>query len=146
MGPFRVIVTGVRGFTDYARLRDTLDRLLRNRLPGVVILSRCGRGTDALATSYAVDRGLPLVPYPLDLERDRTDELAADRRNARLVADADAAVVVWDRLDRDLGELLGRCKRKGIPLRVLVRGRSGDIGPGHDQAEGSPARPGGLPD
>jgi hypothetical protein len=37
-------------------------------------------------------------------------------------ADADAAVVVWDRLDRDLADLLGRCKRKGIPVRVLVPG------------------------
>jgi hypothetical protein len=88
----------------------------------VVILSRCGRGTDALATSYAVERGLVLVPYPLDLERDRTDELAAERRNAGLVADADAAVVVWDRTDRDLGDLSGRCKRKGIPVRVPAPG------------------------
>jgi hypothetical protein len=64
MGPFRVIVTGVRDFTDYARLRDLLDALLVNSLPGVVILSRCGRGTDALATGYAVERGLTLVPYP----------------------------------------------------------------------------------
>src|SRR5438876_2305067 len=54
---FRVIVTGVRHFHDYARLRDLLDHLLRNRLPDVVILSRCGRGTDALATSYALERG-----------------------------------------------------------------------------------------
>ena len=58
---FRVVVTGVRHFHDYRRLRDTLDHLLVNRRPGVVILSRCGRGTDALATSYAVERGLQFV-------------------------------------------------------------------------------------
>jgi hypothetical protein len=28
-------------------------------------------------------------------------------------------VVVWDRIDRDLADLLGRCKRKGIPVRTL---------------------------
>jgi hypothetical protein len=112
MGPFRVIVTGVRHFRDYARLRDLLDWLLARRLPEMVILSRCGRGTDALATSYAVERGLQLVPHPLDFERDRTDEVAAGRRNAALVADADGAVVMWDRLDRDLADLLGRCRRK----------------------------------
>jgi hypothetical protein len=49
MGPLCVIVTGFRHFTNYARLRDTLDRLLANRRPDVVFLSRCGRGTDALA-------------------------------------------------------------------------------------------------
>src|SRR5437868_3945074 len=123
MGPFRVIVTGVRHFRDYARLRDALDHLLRHRLPDVVILSRCGRGADAPATSYALERNLSLVPYPLNLERDRTDELAAERRKAALVADVDAAVV-RDRVERDLADLLGRCRRKGIPVRVPVPGRT----------------------
>jgi hypothetical protein len=68
-------------------------------------------------TRFAIERGLPLVPRPLHLDRDHPDELAAGRRNAGLVADADAAVVVWDRVDRDLGDLLGRCRRKGIPVR-----------------------------
>jgi hypothetical protein len=67
MGPFRVLVTGVRHSHDYARLRDRRDRLLRERLPDVVILSRCGRGTDALATSYAIERGL--TPHPSPTQR-----------------------------------------------------------------------------
>jgi hypothetical protein len=121
MEPFRVIVTGVRVFHDYARLRDLLDRLLAHRLPDVVILSRCGHGTDALATSYAVERGLQLVPFALNLDRDRTDEMAAQRRNADLVADADAAVVVWDRIDRDLADLLGRRRRNGTRRPARLR-------------------------
>jgi hypothetical protein len=52
LGPFRIVVTGVRGFHDSARPRDLLDRLLSQRLPDVVILSRRGRGTEALATHY----------------------------------------------------------------------------------------------
>jgi hypothetical protein len=118
MGPFRVIVTGVRGFPDYARLRAVLDAALSRRLPDVVILSGCGSGTDALATSYAVERGLHLIPYPLDF--DHFPFNAPERRNARMAADADAAVVVWDKLDRVVGDLLGRVVRKGIPYRVLV--------------------------
>jgi hypothetical protein len=143
MGPFRVIVTGIRHFHDYARLRDLLDRLLSGRLPEVVIHSRCGRGTDALATSYAVERGLTLVPHPLNLDRDRTDELASQRRNADMVADADAAVVVWDRIDRDLADLLGRCRRKGIPVRVLVPGQPDRSDP--DGSAGRDGRRGGPP-
>jgi len=42
---FRVVVTGVRHFADYPRLRGLLDRLLVHRLPDVVTLSGCGRGT-----------------------------------------------------------------------------------------------------
>jgi hypothetical protein len=61
-----------------------------------------------------------------------TDELARQRRNAALVADADAAVVVWDRADRDLGDLLGRCRRKAVPVRVIVPDGPGDAGPERD--------------
>jgi hypothetical protein len=64
-----------------------------------------------------------LVPHPLNFERDRTDDVAAERRTAGLVAEADAEVVVWDRIDRDPADLLGRCRRKSIPVRVFVPGR-----------------------
>jgi hypothetical protein len=122
MEPFRVIVTGIREFADYARLRAVLDAALSRRLPDVVILSGCGPGTDALATSYAVERGLHLVPFPLDFEHYPFN--AADRRNARMAADADAAVVVWDKVDTTVGDLLGRVVRKGIPYKVLIATRT----------------------
>jgi hypothetical protein len=89
----------------------------------MVILSGCGSGTDALATSYAVERGLHLIPVPLDFEHYPFN--APERRNARMVADADAAVVVWDKVDAVVGDLLGRVIRKGIPYRGLVAGRYG---------------------
>jgi hypothetical protein len=54
--------------------------------------------------------------------------VAAERRNAGLTAEADAAVVVWDRLDGDLADLIGRCKRKGIQVCVLVPGRRDGAG------------------
>jgi hypothetical protein len=34
--------------------------------------------------------------------------------------DADAAVVVWDRIAPAVGDLIGRVVRKGVPYRVLV--------------------------
>ena len=115
--------------------------MLAHRLPDVAVLSGCGRGTAALATSYALDRGLRLVAYPLDLDRFAVDSVAAERRNARMVADADAAVVVWDRIDPDLGDLIGRCRRKGIPVRVLAPADAPRSGGG-----GRPRREPGPPD
>jgi hypothetical protein len=53
MGAFRLVVTGVTTFRDSGR--RALDPALVNRLPDVVILSGCGPGTDAPATSYAVE-------------------------------------------------------------------------------------------
>jgi hypothetical protein len=39
-----------------------------------------------------------------------------------MVADAHAAVVVWDKVDPTFGDLLGRVVQKGIPYRLLVPG------------------------
>jgi hypothetical protein len=82
------------------------------------VLVRSGCGTDARATSSAVERGLHLIPFPLDYEHFPFD--AADRRNARHVADADAAVVAWDGVDPVVGDLLRRVVSKGIPDMVPV--------------------------
>jgi hypothetical protein len=59
-----------------------------------------------------------LIPYPLDLEQSPFN--AAERRNARMVADADAVVVVRDGLDPVVADLLGWVVREGIPYRVLA--------------------------
>jgi hypothetical protein len=91
MRPFRVSVTGVRHFRDYARLRASLDHLLQHCLPDVVIFSRCGRGTDALATSYAVERSLTLIPThstssataPTSWPRSAATPLSAPRPTSR---------------------------------------------------------------
>jgi hypothetical protein len=58
-------------------------------------------------------------------------------RNAELVRDADAAVLVWDANDWRVRDLLVRCKARGLPVRVL--GVRGDPLP-----ENAPRR--GLPD
>jgi hypothetical protein len=45
----RVIVAGDREPVDYVRLRDTLDKLLANRMPEVQILTAGGPGVPRLA-------------------------------------------------------------------------------------------------
>jgi hypothetical protein len=57
--------------------------------------------------------------------------------------------MVWDRYDRDLGGLLGRCQRKGIPVRVVVSGCPDEPtgeGAEPDAGAGRDGRRGGLPD
>lgn len=132
--PFRVVVTGPHRFRDYPHLRAALDAALVNRLPDVVLLSGCGPGTDFQAASYAHERGLPITPYPMNFARfSKPDEAAADR-NARLVADADAAVIVWDRIDRQLEALIVKLRGKGVLVRVVTP----DADPGTPPPEPQP--------
>ena len=60
-----------------------------------------------------------------------------------MVARADAAVVVWDRCDAAVRDLLGRLKRKGVPVRVIVPGMPGAADP---PEEPPPARAAYWPD
>jgi hypothetical protein len=118
---FRVIVVGAAAFRNYRRLRDAIDYLLRDRLPDVVILTRSGAGlgTDSLALSYALARRLDVIQYRADHQK-RPLLFDADRaRNAELVRDADAAVLVWDANDWRVRDLLVWSKSRGLPVRVL---------------------------
>ena len=91
---FRVLIVGGRHFTNYPALRAALDALLVNRLPDVELLTAGGRGVPMLAASYAAANGLELVTRVADCVRFPVD--AEERCDAFLVAEADAAVVVWD--------------------------------------------------
>jgi hypothetical protein len=134
---FRVIVAGAAAFRNYGLLRDALDHLLRDPLPDVVILTRSGAGlgTDSLALSYALARRLDVTQYRADHAKHPGLFDADQARNAELVRDADAAVLVWDAADRAVRDLLVRCKARGIPVRVPgVRTAGGDDPPPENPA------------
>jgi hypothetical protein len=114
---FRVLITGPRHFTDYPALRAALDALLVNRLPDVELLTAGGRGVPMLAASYATERGLTVTARVADFARFPLD--AVERRDAFLVNEADAAVVVWADRDPNVRRVLALVERKGIPVHVI---------------------------
>jgi hypothetical protein len=114
---FHVLVVGGWGWFDYPRLRDVLDSALVKRLPDVQVLTVGGRGVPALAASYSCSRGLSLQTVTLDYGKYPGD--AEERRIARLVELADAAVVVWDEWNPNVRELVSRLHTKGVRLVLL---------------------------
>ena len=52
-----------------------------------------------------------------DFSRFPTD--AEERRDAFLVSEADAAVIVWDGRDESVRRVLALVERKGIPVHVI---------------------------
>jgi hypothetical protein len=134
---FRVLIIGTAGIRDYPWLRDVLDTLLANRLPDVELLTTGGPGLPALVASYARSRGLTFTALVPDHERYPGN--AVERRDALLVADADAAAVLVDewyhpdmdrlvkavRAKRGRVQVVGREKPRGKPVaaRALWRPR-----------------------
>src|SRR5829696_4403615 len=114
---FRVLIAGPRTFTDYPALRAALDALLKNRLPDVELLTCGGRGVPMLAASYAAERGIVVTARVPDFARFPVD--AVERRDAHLVNEAAAAVVVWADRDPAVRRVLALVERRGIPVHVL---------------------------
>lgn len=119
---FRVLIAGGRHFTDYPLLRATLDALLANRLPDVEVLTPGGPGVSMLAASYAAERGLSVAALVPDFGR-YPAVAAVDRRDAELVAIAEAALIVWDERDSIVRRTRSLVEVKGIPVHVI----GGDI-------------------
>ena len=115
---FRVLITGGRNFTDYPALRAALDTLLANRLPDVELLTTGGRGVPMLAASYAAERGLTVTPFVPEFGRFPA-VAAVERRDASLVSDADAVVVVWDGRDETVRRVRELAERRGGSLHVI---------------------------
>ena len=89
--------------------------MLAHRLPDVVLVTAGGRGDEHRVARSAAN-GREVVVRVADFARFPTD--AVERRDAFLVNEADAAVVVWDR-DPNVRRVLALVERKGIPVHVL---------------------------
>jgi hypothetical protein len=123
------------------RPRDAFDPLLANRLLNVELLTIGGPGLSALVASYARSRELRFTAHVPDHERYPGNAL--ERRDALLVADADATVVLVDEwYHPDLDRLVKAVRAK--------RGRVQVVGREKLRAKPVPAlqvwRPEGLPD
>ena len=95
----------------------TLDKLLANRLPDVELFTTGGRGVPMLAASYATLCDLKLTALVPDFRRFLVDAVA--RRDAFLVSQVGAVVVVWDGRDPNVRRVLELVERKGLPTHVL---------------------------
>ena len=115
---FRVLIAGGRHFTDYPLLRATLDALLANRFPDVELLTAGGPGVPMFAVSYAAERGLSVAALVPDFGR-YPAVAAVDRRDAELVAMAEAAVIVWDDRDPAVRRVRSMVEAKGIPVHII---------------------------
>lgn len=114
---FRVIVAGSRGFNDYERLRDVLDKLLASKLPDVQVVSGAARGADQLGERYASEKGLGVNRMPADW--DTHGRRAGYVRNEQMAEVADALVAFWDGESRGTKHMIDIATAKGMMVRVV---------------------------
>ena len=118
MSTYKVIVAGSREFTDYEKLRTTLDRLLsRYEISEIEIVSGGARGADTLGERYAEEKGCPVHVFPADWEQ--FGKAAGYRRNVQMAEYADACVAFWDGKSRGTKHMIDISKRYDLDLRVI---------------------------
>lgn len=95
-GQMRLIVAGGRDFNDRPRVYDDLDRIRRKHADKrLTIVSGMARGADKLGYEWAVDRGMPVEPFPALW--DRYGKAAGFIRNQLMAWYGTHLVAYWDR-------------------------------------------------
>jgi hypothetical protein len=113
---FKVIVAGGRDFTDYHRMKKTLDHLFSNKSE-VIIISGMARGADNLGCKYGNEHHHHVIEIHAEWNSD--GKRAGFLRNEKMLALADAVVCFWDGKSSGTKHMIDISKAKGIPVRVI---------------------------
>jgi hypothetical protein len=107
-----LIISGSRGFTNYALLKERVDNEIKRReLTDVSIMSGCAPGADRLGERYARERGYPLLLRPADWKNNGPQ--AGFYRNASMAREADMLIAFWDSLSRDTSHMIRTMRAEG---------------------------------
>ena len=108
METYRVIIAGSRKFSNYAKLKENCDRILREKLEDeeccVIIVSGHAKGADTLGEQYARERGLQLDAHPADWKQ--YGRAAGVIRNKEMAESADALIAFLQEGEKSRGTWL----------------------------------------
>lgn len=115
----RIIIAGGRDFMDYALLKDTCDRLLRESTMGQqpIIVSGHANGADMLGERYAMERGWQTDIHPADWKRH--GRAAGPIRNREMALGSSALIAFWDGKSRGTKNMIDIANKLGLQVAVV---------------------------
>lgn len=128
----KVAVIGSRGFDDYAKVKDYLDRLNAKREIKLVV-SGGAAGADALGEKWADDNGVDKLIFEAqwkDLSHadarikvnrygEQYDANAGHRRNKDIVNAADVVLAFWDGVSPGTKNSIGYARLINKPILII---------------------------
>lgn len=112
----KVIVAGSRGFNDYKKLKQSLDKIL-SRTKNPIIVSGTAKGADQLGERYAEEKGLECLRYPADWNK--YGKAAGYKRNKIMALKADALVAFWDGKSRGTKHMIELARNFRLKIKVI---------------------------
>ena len=111
----RTIIAGSRYIDDYDFLCNVMDDLT---IEPTVILCGCADGVDALGKRYAKENGIKIEYYLANWKK--FDKAAGPMRNSKMVANAEALVLIWDGRSKGSGDVLAKARVKGLAIKEVI--------------------------
>lgn len=113
----RVLVCGGRDYTCREQLFAVLDRAHAAN-PVAVLIHGAARGADSLARDWALERGVPLMPFPADWEMH--GKQAGPIRNKRMLTEGLPDIVIAFKGGRGTADMVRVARNAGVAV-VTVR-------------------------
>lgn len=116
--PFRVIIAGSRGFTDFQGFCDYADKVLARKAQEgqIIVLSGHCHGPDLMGEEYARMRGYSIEVHPANWNQ--YGRAAGPIRNREMAAAAHALIAIWDGQSRGTKNMIDEARAAGLLIRV----------------------------
>ena len=120
----RLLVCGSRTWSDYRRLRRTLEATLaQHQAEDVTIIEGGARGADRMAGHLACMHGWRLEVYPARWQQE--GRAAGVRRNARMLQEGRPELVVAFTVgplagSRGTADMVRRARAAGVPVQLVT--------------------------
>ena len=111
----QVIIAGSRTFADYARLENTLNRLVK---PEDILILGGAKGADALALKWATTQGQTFKVMLADWAKN--GKRAGMLRNGEMAKAAEALIVFWDGASAGTLNMIQRMVKLGKPVTIFI--------------------------
>jgi len=115
---FKVIIAGSRHYSDYNHLRSTCDRLLRNVVDPIEIVSGGANGADTLGERYASERDLHCTRFAADWKS--LGKSAGPARNIQMGDYADALIAFPLGKSKGTLHMMQYARARGLPVKCIT--------------------------
>lgn len=111
----RTIIAGTRIIDDYEFLCSVMDDL---SWAPTAVLCGCANGVNANGKRWAIDNDVKVEFYLANWQR--FEKAAGPMRNSKMVANAEALVLIWDGKSKGSADVLAKAKAKGLLIKEVI--------------------------
>lgn len=114
----RVIIAGSRSITDYDKVKEIIDTIIKKSGIEItqIVSGHCPTGVDVLGEMYAEKHGIELIQFPADWGSYK--KRAGYVRNVLMSNNADGLIAIWDGVSKGTAHMIRIATTKNLKVFV----------------------------